>query len=256
MKYELIPERKEYGIEILNNPLLASFFYHFQKDFQEYAAQSLQIGRALASLLPDTVIKNELEQLLADKNKKEFPDFNRYVGDLERACHAAQTLRGEYDIGVGIAKKGSWLSYVFNLHNFPTGEVYILRTSDETRFMHPLSILQTKDIKDKRILLFDNDLVTGHSVKTVTDKFHARGAQSIDLLLVYKHTRQKKENYDWVKRTMKYKPVIVGETAAEFVIDPTQEIPALIRKTMSLECDFDPARTYLDNLMKKLGVSE
>jgi hypothetical protein len=201
------------------------------------------------------LIQEELEKKLSPENKIHFPNFNRYVGELERACHAAQELEGTYDLGVGIAKKGTWLSYVFHLHGFPTKEMYVIRTGECERFMHPLSKLETKDIKDKRILLFENDLVSGNSVKAVSEEFLKRGAKQIDLLLVYKYTRQKVKDYEIVRKRFIDEPIIIGMTPSdEFVIDPTPNVPTSITATMSLEEDFQPQTRYRDNLLKRLRV--
>lgn len=248
----ITPNRQELKIGDLSSDLI-NFYYNFQNNFMSYVSSLLSDGMEILKYQDyNDETKKELEKILDDKNKEEFPNFNRYVGDLERACHAAQTLN-DYDLGIGIAKKGTWLSYVFGLHGHSIANYLIIR-GDNSRFIYLLSKLWSKDVKNKKILIFDNDLLTGETVRSLSDELLKRGAKYTDLLLVYGTTRQKPDFYEQIlKSKFKNNPKILGESEnGEIVLDTTCEIPSNIRQFKTLESDFQPDRTYLDNLIKNL----
>jgi len=259
MNNKFIPDREEYEINGLTEDLkLSEFFYAFQQNFMSYIEENLSQGKTMLPLFnypPE--LNRELEKLLSTEKKEEFPNFNRYLGELERACHVAQTLSKEYDLGFGMAKKGTWLSYVFQLHGFPSYEKYAIRGKGGRRFIFPLHRMNSDQIKNKKILLFDNDVVTGGSVKKLSDSLLDRGADKVSLLLIYKNTRQKIEALNFIVDKLLYIPRIIGETKlGEYLMDTSPSIPSSIHARYFLEENFYLDRKYLDNLWRILKYNE
>lgn len=252
---KLIPDKEEYTIERVREEGLGRFFSDFQANFMNFTSVCLEFGRRVVDLV-DKVDKGDgyklLRMCLAQENSTEFPNYNRYIRDLERACNAAQSLGNEYDIGIGIAKKGTWLSYVFKLHDYKTRDLIVVRIGDE-RIVHTLSPLVRGDVRGKRVLLMENDLITGESVKAVSESLLSRGADKVDLLLIYGYTRPSKQFYDHIKAKFKGKPKKFGETVSgEIVLDTRCEVPNTINRTLALDIDFQAGRRYLDFLIEKL----
>lgn len=232
MKPRIINERQEYTTEAVIEAGLENLFRTFERSFRVYTAARL-----------------------TERAKHEAPNFNRYLGYLERACHAAETIKDQYDVGIGIAKKGVWLSFVFSLYGLPTHDVLIIRTGDHARFRHPLTELYKRDVLNKKVLIFDNDLVTGTSVEVVSKGMLEAGAQQTDLLLIYGNTRLTPSYYEQVRAALREKPKIAGITkAGEIVVNTENQIPPSITRSLSLEKDFNPSKKHLATLAGILGV--
>lgn len=238
MSKKIINLREEYTVDEAVKSGLTELFRAFEKGFREY-------------LFPYSLM-NGAYGLNFIQN---FPNFNRYKGDLEKACHAAQTISKDYDLGIGIAKKGLWLSYVFNLYGLPTLNTLVVRNGNEDRLINQTNTLNEDSVKGKKILLFDNDLVTGNTVNALADKLLILKPEFIDLLLIYNHTEITPEFYKQVKPLFKNKPDEIGKMAdGKIVLDAMCEIPKTIRKSMSLENDFISDRKYLDYLTQIFNI--
>lgn len=233
MKKRIINARQEYATAELVEQGLAPLFKQFEREFREYTAARLGPG-----------------------SKHNAPNFNLYKGYLERACHAAQTLAGNYDLGIGIAKKGMWLSYIFSLYGLQASDFLVSRTGDIERVGIPLAGLRSTDVPGKRVLIFDNDLVTGNTVRALSDKFRGAGASKTDLLLIYGNTRLKPEYFEEARPFMNGEIKIVGRTTeGEIVVNTENQISESIGESWSLEKDFNPGRKHLAKLAEILGVS-
>lgn len=232
MKTIIINEIQEYTAGQIAKEELAPLFMAFERKFREYTASRL-----------------------GEKLKHETPNFNRYNGYLERACHAAETLRKDYDLGIGIARKGLWLSYVFSLYGLQTHDILIVRTDIKNRFSIPLTPLFKKDVLNKKIIVFDNDLVTGNTIERVAQGMHDAGARQTDLLLVYGNTRLTPNYFNEISHSFKHNPKIEGITkAGKIVVNTKNEVPESIINSFSLEKDFNSGKKYLTRLAEILGV--
>ena len=117
--------------------------------------------------------------------KVEAPDFNRFNGCLTKAWEAASELGRRYDLIIGIARKGLWLSFVFNLYGLENvREVYLARENGGRKYC-PISPIYKRDVEGKRILLLDNDALTGRSVKAIADHLKGVGARQVDALFIH-----------------------------------------------------------------------
>ena len=232
MNQRIINERQEYTSEQIINQRLVPLFRKFEQGFRQYTAE-----------------------ILGFENRYQTANFNRYIGCLERACHAAETLSLQYDVGIGIAKKGIWLSYIFSLYGLSTHDILVFRTGDTTRFTMPLTPLYKKDVFGKRVIIFDNDLVTGKTIERVAQGMLDEGAQQTDLLLVYGNTRISPTYFGQIKHNFRNKPKVVGRTITEdIVINTKAEVPDSITCLFTLEKDFNPSRKHLTKLAKMLEV--
>src|SRR3989344_2244789 len=140
---------------------------------------------------------------------RNVPNLNQYRGDLERACDAATQLVGQYDIGIGIAKKGLWLSYIFGKHELTIKDISVIRLESNRRFILPLDPLYASDLNGKRVLLMDNDVVTAKTINSVAKEITTRANSScIDVLLAYSHTELEPSFYEEVRTNFRNQPII------------------------------------------------
>lgn len=229
----------KYSVDEIRNAGLVDLFLKFEEGFRSY--EPLVLISRLTRIHPKEVATN----------------FNMFDGHLEMACNAAQSIGKDYDLGMGIAKKGLWLSYVFNLHGLPTYDVLVERHKEQRKRI-PLSPLTRKLVKDKNILIFDNDIVTGNTVNTVSKDMVEAGAKRTDLLLVYQNTRLNRSFYNQVSSSFQGKPKLIGEVDDReneiLVVNTECEIPKNISQYRSLEMDFSSGRQHLTKLAEILGV--
>lgn len=253
MTREIIKNREKNQIKDLKERGEFELYSRFQQGFMDYVKARLEFGRNILQLYDiNPELKNYLENILGPGNENKFPNFNRYVNHLELACNAARELKDKYDIGIGIAKKGTWLSYVFNVFNKNSIDLLVLRYED-IRLVHALSPLLSENIKNQRVLLYENDLVTGESVRQFSEKLMQKNPKSIDLLLVYRHARLEQDFYEQIKTKLRKKSKVLGKTEkGEIVIDSTNQVPEIINRTYALETDFSPNNPKLNELLKKL----
>lgn len=127
-------------------------------------------------------------------------EFRRYVAlklgsnnripcfyDVERACNAAQRLAVDYDLGIGLATSGLSLEFIFGLHGLPTKTIKLERRG-RGAIWQPIDSLTDESIQDKRLILFDNDAITGRTLRRAVRELSRLAPRYIDLLLVYKST--------------------------------------------------------------------
>ncbi len=157
---------------LASNPHQANVLLSFQAYFKEYMqTRGWDILNALGIPIP----------------KIEAPNYNQYPGHLASAWNAVQSLISKYDTIVGIARKGLWLSFLFALENpSKVRELYVARAAGR-RVTAPISHFVTADVKNKRILLLDNDALTARTVAYVAGEFMKRGATHVDALFVEPH---------------------------------------------------------------------
>lgn len=152
---------------------------HFQSSFQSY-------------------VKSRLWRLLQLKGvpipELDAPNFNQYKGHLEMAWSAAKALTSQYDLIIGIARKGLWLSYVFEIYGANVREIYLARGGGDFRTYCPISEMWERDVEGKRVLLVDNDALTGNSIRALSEHLKGAGASKVDVLLIYQHTEPEQLN--------------------------------------------------------------
>jgi orotate phosphoribosyltransferase len=191
--------------------------------------------------------------LLADPS--DIPTFCHHKGAFENACLAARSLKDDYDIGIGIAKKGMWLSFIFSLMGLPSYDLLSYRYG-EGRILCPMDLGMKKEaVRGKRILLLDNDAITGDSVKAVVENLAEAGPECIDLLLLFRHSFITEHFHEQVKDRLLPEQHLGKTQDGEHIIDTLMPIPSkLVRKKMSVMGDFKGRRSDLKKMKVRLSV--
>lgn len=114
---------------------------------------------------------------------------NSFYGNhyLSYAKEAAKVLRSEYDLGIGLAKDGLWLQFVFDHYGMPTKAVRLNRKG-KGAIWKPIDNITREDVNNKKIILFDNDAITGRTLKRAVKELENYYPEFIDLMLIHKHT--------------------------------------------------------------------
>jgi hypoxanthine phosphoribosyltransferase len=174
------------------------------------------------------------------RNKaKSAPDFNRYQYIAE-ACGVAKNLHNNYDVGIALATDGLFLGYIAQQFGFP-----VLNTKMGRRLngaiWQPIDQIDEGSIKDKRVIVFDNDVVTGRTLKRAERELNGLNPEYLDLLLVYGHTEVSLEKYmKWEKMLGEETEVLGRDAFGDYILDTRGNIPKGFRQVKSLEKDFEP----------------
>ncbi len=128
-----------------------------------------------------------------------FRDYTLEVGNMERVWMAARQLLEHYDVAVAVARKGLWLGHIFRLAGWETEELLTLRgNTEQFRVLLPLGNV-TDQIRGKRVLILENDMLTGKSIEAVAGYLHGNGVKSADLFLLADHLCLPSEEFEKVK---------------------------------------------------------
>ena len=246
--------RQEYTPEEIRSHHLIELFLAFEQGFRRYLKDKVRQWPHVSQELEQRFDLGTFLGLTQEEVPRivDSPNFNRYKGDLEAACAAAKHLAYRYDIGLGIAKKGVWLSYVFSLFGLKTADILAIR-GPRGVFCSPLDPLYSRDIAGKRVLLFDNDVVTGATVKTVSSHLRKARPSRIDILLVYGHTEVTPEYYSQIKDSFKGTPITYGNRDGKEVIDARCEIDPYVKKVFTV-AEYDASMKKLIPLARILKV--
>ncbi|MEK6936972.1 MAG: phosphoribosyltransferase [Nanoarchaeota archaeon] len=181
---------------------------------------------------------------------------------------AAKTLSPEYDIGVVIAGKGLILGYQFHQNGFP------LRVVDQKRIgkgatWNPIDKLKEEEFKDKRVLLIENDIVTGRTTRRAVRELSEYQPKFIDLLLAFEKIPVHAKDYQHLHKLgivpdirelfpkldikdirftkkgieinyldLRKKPCFIDNNTFITVLNTRDRVPKVIRKTFTLEKHF------------------
>ncbi|MBD3210413.1 hypothetical protein GF318_03455 [Candidatus Micrarchaeota archaeon] len=190
--------------------------------------------------------------LLADPG--EISTFTHLSGYLARAVHAARQLKSDYDVGIGIAKKGMWTSFVFSLFGMEAYDILVYREGNH-RLTCPMDRLRSGSLDGKRILVFDNDSVTGGSVAGLTEALMEKSSPKlIDLLLITRYSHLTPEYFQRIKDRLADGQFLGMTKQGRCVVDSFMSIGKPVRKRMALETDFRERRKDLQRLKVRLGA--
>ena len=148
-----------------------------------------------------------------------------------------------------------WLGYIFSLFGtFPILTAWTKRVGygANWRPLYPLDSID--DLSNKKVLVFENDVVTGRTLKRAMRELQALNPQSIDLLLSYGHTEVSRSNYDKWKHYFKEEVRVLGHSYGDICLDTNCQIPEGFHRVKSLEKDFNSSRDALHFLEDNLIV--
>lgn len=118
---------------------------------------------------------------------------------VDESFAAAQILMPQYDLGIALAVDGLTPAYFFDLHGFPVKAVRTHRRGNGA-IWSPIDSLSQEDIENKRVLLFDNDVVTGRTIRKAGNELHKFSPRYLDLLLMHEMTFVSARHYkSWRK---------------------------------------------------------
>lgn len=178
------------------------------------------------------------------KKGMKVPNYSRN-GHFQAAVNAASMLASQYDQGIGIANGGLWLAYVFSLYGLPTVNVDMKRALNGATYKQ-IEPFGEEEIKEKRVILFDNDVVTGRTLRRAVREICKFKPKGIDLLLVQAYTHLNKTHYKKNKKFFKkdYEPLPDTPkenpylTYGHLRYDLSCQIPKEIEKVFALDRDF------------------
>jgi len=115
--------------------------------------------------------------------------YHNYYQNLEKTCNAVKALGPQYDVIMGIARKGLWLSFIFEAMGFPTLDFgflrrYAISPGHDEPLIYPLGDIGLHHVQGKKILFLDNDFISGQTLNSAAEKFMGAGAKQIDVLVL------------------------------------------------------------------------
>jgi len=188
-------------------------------------------------------------------NPREIQNWLVEKGRVESALAAAEELIPQYDYGIGIAKKGLWLSFIFSMMGLETRDYVVIRNGPGSRIGAPMHTKDPGDFEGKRILIFENDAITGESLACIPRLLlEARvKCQAIDVLLISRYAHVDEECYEAHKSRLAKGQYLGQSETGKHVIDTFSQIPPkFIRNKMSLESDFGGRNGNIHKLRETL----
>ena len=90
----------------------------------------------------------------------------------------------DYDVGIGIAKGGLFLTYLSHLFELPVKIVHCHKKGRETEF-NWVCEPNPQELRGKNVIVFDKDVITGRTVKRVLKEIKKYRPNRVDLALIY-----------------------------------------------------------------------
>lgn len=187
------------------------------------------------------------------KHASDFCDYDYYY----RACKAISNLGNNYDLGIALATGGLFFSYIAEQFEFPTMIVKMSRHSKGATWQ-PVDDITRDAINDKRIVVFENDVVTGRTLRRAIKEINFLNPLFVDLLLVYEGTLVSHENYEKWEKFLSEEVTIVETLCipCNLYLDTMCQIPKGFRKVMTLEDDFEDDLDAVKDFEQKIGWSK
>lgn len=157
---------------------------------------------------------------------------------LEEATAAARELKGQYDLGIELAADGLATGYIFKHYGLPTKAVKLSRKGRGATWQ-PIDELVAEDVRDKRLLLFEWDVVTGRTLTRAVRELNKYSPQYIDLLLTCGKSFASFESFSKIDKSVGVKGNLEVDqrSMAGFWVDCLSNVPEGIRKTIVLMPD-------------------
>lgn len=111
-----------------------------------------------------------------------FPNYliTRYFKEIHLAHHISKN----YDVGIGVAKGGLFLTYLTELFGLKTKISEYHRTEDESTFKW-ITKTSSEELRNKRIIILEDDVYTGVTSKVISNRIMEFKPKSLDLAICY-----------------------------------------------------------------------
>ncbi len=186
------------------------------------------------------------------------------LNDLSKKCAAAKRVSQEYDVGIVIAQGGTPLGYVVKQFGLPVLIVDMKRHTSGVTWK-PLDEITEETIKEKRIIVIENDVLTGETLKRAYEELNKLYPKSIDVLLTLANTLVTGRDYEIIQerfreRNISFKPSYRYDHVAEIqvpFVDTRLMVPLGYTNVLTVETDFKPdlnaLRDFKLTIIKKYG---
>lgn len=134
----------------------------------------------------DREYKKYVASIVGEKKAEKASEFHVF-GHHQHACGAAKDLHEDYDLGIALTTEGLWLGYIAQNFGFPVLNVRLNRRGRGATWQ-PLDNLDEANLEDKRIIVFDNDALTGRTLSRTAKELGKFNPKVMDLLLVYERS--------------------------------------------------------------------
>ncbi len=134
----------------------------------------------------------EVRRYCESKGYQEGDGINNFVPhDCVAACAMAKhlTATGNYDYYIAVAPEGHIYGYFFEVLGYPPLAVHV--DYPPTRVAAPRTLTT---IRGKRVLLIEDDVQSGHSLRLVMDLVTSHSPAAVDLFLGHYKGVQRIEN--------------------------------------------------------------
>ncbi len=152
--------------------------------------------------IPQQLVEQEVEyrveSLLGQKIRTErYPSYCARKGLQQNSgiyhfyldhYYQIEQIKAEYDVGIGIAQGGLYLSYLFSLAGLPVMTVTMKRKGKGASFQ-PSADFDGSELKDKRVLLIDDDVHTGRTLQRAVREIELYKPQELGACFIHESAR-------------------------------------------------------------------
>jgi len=173
------------------------------------------------------------------KEKAENIQVSKDISLVEKIYDVAPTLITQYDVGIGIARGGLLPSYLFSLRGLPVKIVDMKRKLNGATWKE-IEPIKEEQIRDKKLIIFDNDVVTGRTLKRAVKEINKFQPQKIGLFLLEYYTSINKTYRKRVERFFKGENMFKWKDGryTYFFPDTSKRIPKEIWEVFAMDKDF------------------
>lgn len=127
----------------------------------------------------------------ADRIFKKYKTWVEGMADIPGKIYAtpigsnikqASNLAGKYDHGIAISRGGLFTGYMFNLFGLDT-QIVDYHKDDRSPSVRWMSPFNPQNLKGKKLVVFDKDVVTGETTGKVLEELVKHGPTVVDLVL-------------------------------------------------------------------------
>ena len=142
------------------------------------AVVQAELGILIEQILHYKVIPAEYRQFLLEHHFAEHSGYPHAFTPI--FIDEVSSIRGKYDLGVGIAQGGLYLAFLFELAGLPVMNVEMKRRGKGATW-NPQADFDGQKLKGKKVLLLENDLDTGRTLRRASKEITNYHPQSISV---------------------------------------------------------------------------